>query len=347
MSKNPISTNRTATVSANGILDCWVQQPVDNSPSESSAGVVTYQEKFKGPYSKGKELLDRIKVGDTLASAHTSLGATVSGGIQNAYDAPTPPTRNNKTLTWIVSGIRVQEAEAGDHCFIYVDYTAQFIGWEVNTLYEIDERNVWSLSWQSYSVSPFAFCSNEQHNDIPVSPSGLGYEPNWTLPAMREHIELFKNSIGGKFTGAANAWVYKTMAQAYYLNPTEIEIAKKIDLGKSPVYHYPILVHTTAKQGGVNVNYDETLGEDLDHIVDLPLDCPYKFDEDSTDEEDKWKWIKVGDDMTQTKTKSNTTFERKQIWWGFKDIDENFYGNEPFTHDENGIKNGRWELGKL
>lgn len=35
---NPIPENRTAPVDDNGVLNCLVQQPVDNTPSEVRTG---------------------------------------------------------------------------------------------------------------------------------------------------------------------------------------------------------------------------------------------------------------------------------------------------------------------
>ena len=165
MSKNPITTGRTATVNSSGILDCWVQQPVDNSPSENSSNLVTYQEKFKGPYSVGKEILSRIYVGQKLSDAHTQLNQSVSGKIKSAYPSPTSPVRNDKATHWVITNIHVQEADAGDHCYLTIDCVATVNSFDTTTLSEISERSVWNLSWQSYSVSPYAFCSNEQHQD--------------------------------------------------------------------------------------------------------------------------------------------------------------------------------------
>jgi hypothetical protein len=230
---------------------------------------------------------------------------------------------------------------------LFIDSIGYYGGFDIQTLTNIDNRDVWNITWQSYSVSPFAFCSNTDHTDDVVSPSGQGNTEDWSKPAMREHIELFKTSVNGKFIGASNAYVYKTMSQSYYLNPTEIEILKKVSLQKSPVYHYPIVTHITVKQGPINTKkYDDAIANEIDHIVDLPNECPYEF-ATNADNTDKWEWLKVGDDVTQTKTKTSIYFERKEIWWGFKDIDKNFYGNGTFTHSEDGILSGRWELGKL
>ena len=68
---NPIQDGRTAQVDNNGVLNCLVQQPVDNTPSEVRTGTSTstlkYVEKFKGPYNKLKDILSYIKIGQTIS----------------------------------------------------------------------------------------------------------------------------------------------------------------------------------------------------------------------------------------------------------------------------------------
>ena len=63
----PVPTNE------NGVLSAFVQQPVSNTPAETSNGI-TYTEKWKGPYEKGKTVLSSVKVGDNLSVLHTWLG---------------------------------------------------------------------------------------------------------------------------------------------------------------------------------------------------------------------------------------------------------------------------------
>lgn len=75
------------------------------------------------------------------------------------------------------------------------------------------------------------------------------------------------------------------------MNDVEVALMKKKQLGRSATYHYPILTHTKVKRGEVDAAYDEGIGEDLDHIVELPDSCPYTFPQNT------WTWVKIGDDM--------------------------------------------------
>ena len=54
------------SVQNQGVLTKFIKQVVDGTPSESN-GVLTYKEKWKGPYSTGKGILSSVKTGDTLA----------------------------------------------------------------------------------------------------------------------------------------------------------------------------------------------------------------------------------------------------------------------------------------
>lgn len=93
---------------------------------------------------------------------------------------------------------------------------------------------------------------------------------------------------------------------------------------------------------------ETTIGDEIDHVVEnLPADCPYTFPK--KDNKDVWVWVKTADEMSESKdmTTKQVTFTRHETYSGFTDVDRNFYGNGAFTHDENGILSGRWQIGGL
>lgn len=54
--------------------------------------------------------------------------------------------------------------------------------------------------------------------------------------------------------------------------------------------------------------------------------------------------------MSQTKSRQGfTTYTRRETFAGFTNVDLNFYGPKQasFSHDEQTILNGRWEIEKL
>lgn len=178
------------SVQNQGVLTNFIKQVVDGTPSESSNGEITYKEKWKGPYSRGKGILSSVKVGDPLATAQGALGSHVE-----EFAAPTCPTRNNKQGVWKVKSINVEQIQSGDHCYVNFTFWADFSGTDVETLTEDDEKNVWSISWQSYSVSPWDFCANEGSPAKAWSPSYEDSPPSpvWSVTADRSAIQAAMN----------------------------------------------------------------------------------------------------------------------------------------------------------
>ena len=344
MSAYSLPTPATGSVQNNGVLTKFIKQTVDNTPCEMSNGEINYREKWKGPYSRGKSILSSVKIGDDISKAHTALGQSVE-----EFSAPTCPTRNKTDGVWKVKETRVEQIEAGDHCNVYFTFYADFSSTETETLTEDVEKNVWSVSWQAYSVSPWDFCKNGGGNASPWSPSydKLPPTPNWSKTADRAAIQAALNQspeFKGNFivyTPDKNVPDYKM-----YLDAANTAIQKKVGLDRNAVYHYPIITHQTVHKGGFSANYEgtATLGQDIDHVSTLPEGCPYKFD--ST-----WIWIKTGDNMTQQRDESKqmTIFTHQETFMGvLKDsYDKNYYGNGKFSHSEEGITNGRWQRNSI
>lgn len=334
----------SGSVQNNGVLTKFIKQTVDNTPCEMSNGEINYREKWKGPYSRGKSILSSVKIGDKIDKAHTALGGSVE-----EFSEPTCPTRNNVAGVWKVKETRVEQIEAGDHCNVYFTFYADFSSDDVQTLTEDVEKNVWSVSWQAYSVSPWDFCKNGGGNASPWSPSydNSPPTPNWSKPADRAAIQAALNQ-SPEFKD--NFIVYtpdKNVPDCkMYLDAAHTAIQKKVGLDRNAIYHYPIITHQTVHRGGFSANYKGTaiLGKDIDHVSSFPEGCPYDFD--ST-----WIWIKTGDNMTQQrdKAKQMTIFTRQETFMGVlqDSYDKNYYGNGTFSHTEEGITNGRWKRNSI
>ena len=344
MSAYSLPSPAAGSVQNNGVLTKFIKQTVDNTPCEMSNGEINYREKWKGPYSRGQSILSSVKIGDTIGTAHTALGESVE-----EFRAPTCPTRNDTAGTWKVKEIRVEQIEAGDHCNVYFTFYASFASTEVETLTEDVEKNVWSVSWQAYSVSPWDFCKNGGGNASPWSPSydNSPPTPNWSKTADRAAIQAALNQ-SPEFKD--NFIVYtpdKNVPDCkMYLDAANTAIQKKVGLDRNAIYHYPIITHQTVHNGGFSANYKgtATLGKDIDHVSTLPTGCPYDFD--ST-----WIWIKTGDNMTQQRdeAKQMTIFTHQETFMGVlqDSYDKNYYGNGTFSHTEEGITNGRWQRNSI
>lgn len=352
MAVQNIQVYGAAPTDKNGVLAAFVQQPVANTPAEVGENIVVYTEKWKGSYEKGKTVLSSVKVGDNLTSLHSFLGINRI----SRFDTPTSPTRENKTSWWQIKAIKVDEHTAGDHCFITVDCEAIFEVTESENLTENDEANTWSITWQSYSVTPYEFASGEVHKAIVFSDASEGGDEshlniNWDYKASRTIINQYlthnpnTSSVTDDFGNAVYTWT-PNPKQPHIKNAlcgAEMELLKKINQNRNATYHYPIITHQTQFYGKNGSSFTKDLGGDLDVITTLPSDCPYTFTKIKTGAGDvDWTWLKIGDDMQQTKTETTTTFTRTERWAGYTDVDENYYGSQTFAHTANGIKNGRW-----
>lgn len=189
MNINPIDHYSVAT-DLSGVLDTLVRQTYDNSPSEDAGGI-HYEEKWKGPYSKIKEVLSEISAGMTISQVRTRLNSYI--GISEQITYPDCPSRNGIDGVWYVRGIRTEESEAGAHGNLYLSYDAYY-GDDGDDLTDDPYQDVWSINWQSYSVDPYAFCSNNPNQLYACSPAfdvdGTGAPPpSWDSSAMRAHID--------------------------------------------------------------------------------------------------------------------------------------------------------------
>lgn len=338
MSATPIPTS---DYSKAGVLDKWVKQPCDTSPGIMSNGEVNYREKWKGPYSSGRTILSSIKHGDTLSTAHSALGSK-----QEQYAAPSCPPLGNKARTWRVQELRVEESTAGDHCILYITYHGVVDVSEITGLEEDEEKNVWTISWQTYTVTPWEFCSTSDAVSKPWSPS---YDdspptPDWSSKASRTSVEAAMNQ--NPDLSHPPFIVYTPDINVpdcrMYLDAPAAYLYKKAKLNQNAYWHYPIITHQTVHKGSFTSNYkgQGTLGSDIDVKTTLPSGCPYNLDS-------AWDFVKVGDDMTQVRDEATdrTTFTRQEMFMGVlkNSYDKNYYSPGTFAHTEEGIKNGRWE----
>lgn len=143
---------------------------------------------------------------------------------------------------------------------------------------------------------------------------------------MRAHIDQYLNTLPENKTVDGKTYYYYTpdqtlMDSRYFLNDVETAVMKKKQLGRSATYHYPVLTHTTVKSASYSGTGSPALsgavGGEIDHIVTIPSGCPYNFPADT------WIWVKIGDDMQETKTRSKqrVVFVRREMYAGFTDVD--------------------------
>lgn len=323
-----------ATTDLSGVLAECVVQPTSNSP-QYSREKQTCEIKLKGPYNILKDA--NTLVMNDLTTALSALSINVS----KVFNYPAPPTG----MKWWVTDTSVEQLEAGQHGILTIVCDT------VSSTYDPGENgafdpysDTWSLRWESYTVKAVGFCANTPHEDRALtSMTGAEIIPG---DADRQHINYFLEAGKDKsgYSGQIEHYWYRTTDGDFILNDAEGLVLEKALADKSALYHYPVLQHTTVKNYKPNVlnTYSNTLGEDIDHEVELPSDCPYTF---PTTQGQSWTWIKTGDDMQQVKTREKTSYQRTETYMGVREADQNFYGNIPFNHND--LKNCRWKIGAV
>lgn len=337
--KDDIPYNGPVKKSIDGILNCMVQQPNDQSPHlENGEKANKYQEKWKGPYDKVKNV-----------SSGTLFGATIKidekrpnfgGQWISRYTVPTPPEGKD----WFISGITVDEQTAGDHAILKIDYTARPVGWGAGQFYD-DTDVVWTLSWQSYNATALAFCSNGIDPNTGDRRQGDKYKESafaWRVT----HCASYQHEIDTADTDEAvqkNAYTWQEIDEngnsvKMELNDNEKMVYDRYVNNVNATYHYPIITKTTTYYLKKDTVWSKTVGLNIDEINDPETDgdMPFKF---SNTEQGKWEFIKVADNVTMNFDNENyKKYVFTETWWGAKKWDEKYYSDKT---------DKRWKLGDL
>jgi hypothetical protein len=325
----------------NGILVNLVKQVSDNSPfingeeGDTDELIVTY----KGNYNVIKDYpATKFLPGTKLATAESTITLT------EQFDTPAP--RNG--FEWIIASAKVEELESGQHGLLTVNCRSSHIETTTEDAWTDDpKQDLWTLTWQSYNVTPYAFCKNDPINDQKLK----DYKPDVSETAYSRNIQQFLESRYGKATDFSY-FVDPLTKELYRLNEAEALVSKKIDAGVNAIRHYPIVVHQTAKSKTFNdlsgytpdkVKYPDDLGNEIDKLIltvqptGQPTGCPFTLE--------GWSFIKVAEDINCVKENTKLTYYTKEVFWGAREWDENFYGRKDFNHNE--LETCRWELGKV
>lgn len=101
-----------------------------------------------------------------------------------------------------------------------------------------------SLQWQTYSVSPYRYCNERQHEDRTVDSDGeLGEEDSATAKSsVRRHIEMAFTQNAQNSESNPYRWEQQNVTRQ--LTEAEMLIMNKVAAGVNPVFHYPLVQHT-------------------------------------------------------------------------------------------------------
>lgn len=245
-----------------GTLAAIVLQPVEQAPTIDADNNLTYVEVWKGPYGWAKGIYSY----DPIDKSREQFMTSVRGEVQviERFNPPNPGNDN----AWYINNVQVRELEAGDHAEIRVTYNSRPITVDPGQWDNVLHKDNWTLDWQSYSVTPYAFCANEEHTD----PTVEDYKPDPKPTAWRQHIEDFIQSPSGD----RKKFEYNTLRNTKFrvLNDAERTVYKKIVDGKNAIYHFPVLKHHEewnktyqSLSVALSAEFPQILGNDIDHIV--------------------------------------------------------------------------------
>ena len=334
--------SQTAATLPTGVLSEWIVQPSDTSPHYDVDGGMSFTFVAKGPYVHGKDYNEWCGKPLNTVLANESLN------FSENFQPPVPPA----DYVWVVKSTRVEELEAGDHCVLRVECEAELLGQITpgqDGWIEDPMQDNWSVRWQAYTLTPYAFCSNKLHVDPPCPQTT---DPTLSGYAMREHIMKFLDDKKSKTENGHRAYNDGT-GQWRFLNDAEDLVCDKVVKNTNALYHYPVLVHQTVTTkpfdtvSGViddHTVYRSVIGLSVDYEVtseDAELSgCPFEFPE-------RYTFVKQGDDITRQKSTNppQVRFIRTQTYQGMLSADKNYYGHEDFDHDN--LSGCRWKVASV
>lgn len=244
---------------------------------------------------------------------------------------------------WVVESVSVRQCTAGDKSDITITYIGSDLQYQPGTGWnDIRDENMWSLQWQPYSVSPYAFCTNDMTPD--KSPKE---KPVSADTASRYNIEQFLNQKKVDLSG----YTYlDDQNKTKVLNQAEQLICNKVISNTNCQWHYPVITHNTAMFKVISSDLTVTMPPEYPDEVG-GVDYTFTDDDDClsgmpfTFEDVDYQWVKVDDSVMGYKEGQKFTYRRSEKFMGVISADPNYYGDVPFNH--NNLKNCRWEIGKL
>lgn len=312
MSRN-ISSNTINT--RDGLLTALVAQTSDIAPEMRDNNVLYWREPFEGAYDTIKDIpatLSRGVARSVVARAHFT-------GANILYDPPDYYSKHE----WRLDSAIVEQKEAGEHATITFTWYSDPNGKEDDDP-STDPIVSWTLSYGQSNVNVLAYCTNSD----PLSSDTQGY------------------TTGESYASRIQAWWNQPQDTAYYqpaykfvsalgagkiqeLGLAEKAIAKKLQQGRNPMRHYPIITKTSVYPNQKLDSFDIPRLDELAGSGDLS-DSPFSG---STVYKD---WLKVGLTYNYNGQTNSTTIT--ETWWGAEEWDEDFYSSTAAV---------RWEFGKV
>lgn len=170
----------------------WVQV-VDQAEQMQGGGERQLVLAFKGETQKIANSCSQLYQGQSVIEVQgvlrSQFGGIDDGNMGISWTAPT-------NLNWVLAAFDVMQLEAGQYCVLKVIFTASDVTYDGNPFTKVREDSV-TLNWQTYSVSPYRYCNEREHDDYAVSPDGTVDPQQVTSQSPKSSI---RRHIEGAFT---------------------------------------------------------------------------------------------------------------------------------------------------
>lgn len=346
MAQDPIypNTSNPSKTERWGEIDKFVPQ---SSPSylDGNTTDTTITQVFKGPTTnlyKFQNFCDTMLKSSTQSEKELgyfmsntnnfiqwAVGAYV--GTTPMYTTMYPP--EDSTVAYVIDSYSVEECNpAGLMCIVRVKFKRVAKDEEEDS---DPDYTYWSCDMRASQIDVLAYCSNRPKDGVSGTP---GEEDGGTYSTR---IQTWYNQPTDtsflkpkyKFQSIVGA------GREDELNDAEKAIAKKLEAGKTPLRHYPVIVKNQVYSGKPKINFDL-----IDRIVtENQMNKGLKSDERNPFDLDGWEWLCTGinseyNSQTQTtrvSTEYTGTFLASGTAASGSGWDKEFYGPD------------RWEFGEV
>lgn len=326
----------------------WVQV-VDQAEQLQATGERQLTLAFKGETQKIANCCSKIFTGLPLSGLMTIL-TTEFGEVDDAQMEVN--WKLPEGWHWGVAAFDVMQLEAGQYSILKTMFLANDLPIDGSSFAQVREDSV-SLNWQTYSVSPYRYCNEREHEDYVVRADGT-VEPFATEYAskcsIRRHIEM-------AFTQNAqnsenNQYRWEQQGTTRELTKAEKLIMNKVAAGVNPVFHYPVVQHTRVIE--TNLSSLTSISPDVDTGIDVIAELPNEVSAKIANSLAPWnqlsgKFVYTGQSMRYSQRtvdvalgpeKKIYTYTFVDTFEGALDPDKNFYG-VPGT----AAPDDRWQFG--
>ena len=324
----------------------WVQV-VDQAEALASDETRTLTMSYKGETQRIANAAKNINVGDSLSVVNgyltTQFGSIDDAGMSISWAPPL-------SMEWRVAGYDIRQFEAGQYSLLKVTYEADVAGG--SSEYTTLKEDSVSLQWQTYSVSPYRYCNEKEHEDllIDTATGEAGQETaEQAKSSVRRHIEMAFTQNAQNSESNPYRWEQQNTTRE--LTSAEKLIMNKVAAGVNPVFHYPIVQHTRVYEANHEIGNEVT--PDIVSAIDVITTLPNSVSKKITKALLPWTALSgsfiycgqtVGyttrDVQDQSGTTKIYTYTFVDTYEGALDPDKNFY-NVPGAS----APNDRWKFG--